>query len=705
AGYQFYCNKSLENAHSAEADTIATYEILLAQLEKYEDLDNDVKKLSEFTTRKKNADFAGFIDTLHQYLESLATQNQPLGLHTFGQLAEKRLLASTIVQMLGSEFTTLAATVEQSSRELNGEDFTNNTGYKTVWQYVINNGDTSQLSEQMQGFVEQGRLHYQNIGGISELDNLLRFLQSGYIPVKNGGDPIRNPASLPTGLNLYGFDPSRVPTQAAYEQGKELTEKLIADYYKNHKKYPDKLAFSLWSMETMRHYGVLESQVLYAMGVKPKWSPDGLVIGTEIISAGELKRPRVDVVLSATGLYRDAFPNVMQWMAKAIAQVVALKEDNNSLWDNGQKVKAELIAQGVELEEAEYLSTVRIFSNESGNYGSGIGDAAMASDTWETDSKLADLYLSRMGYFYGEDNQRWGQKAPAGVDLYAAQLSGSDIAVFSRSSNVYGMLSSDDPFQYFGGLALAIRNIDGKSPQMYISNLRDAKQGKAENAAIFLAKELRTRLLHPRWIKQMMKEGYSGAVSMAGNVNNFFGWQVVDPALVRGDQWQSLFDVYIKDQHELGLDQWFEQVDAKAQAAIIERMLEATRKDYWQANDATVQTLVERYQQLVNQFDLVVDNEKLREFVTAKANGFGLNISLPAPQTPGAVLPVANQAPNQDPNQAPNQVKGQQLQKVEQTPTDAAPDNQLYWVLLVCLLLMFFGAVRQYRSGGMIPSA
>ncbi|NQZ09388.1 MAG: cobaltochelatase subunit CobN, partial [Algicola sp.] len=633
-----------------------------------------------------DADFDGFIDTLHQYLESLATQNQPLGLHTFGQLAEKRLLASTIVQMLGSEFTTLAATVEQSSRELNGEDFTNNIGYKTVWQYVINNGDTSQISEPMRGFVEQGRLHYQNISEISELDNLMRFLQSGYIPVKNGGDPIRNPASLPTGLNLYGFDPSRVPTKAAYEQGKELTEQLIADYYKNHKKYPDKLAFSLWSMETMRHYGVLESQVLYAMGVKPKWSPDGRVIGTEIIQASELKRPRVDVVLSATGLYRDAFPNVMQWMAKAIAQVVALKEANNSLWDNGQKVKAALVEQGVEAVEAEYLSTVRIFSNESGNYGSGIGDAAMASDTWEADSKLADLYLSRMGYFYGADNKRWGQKAPPGIDLYAAQLSGSDIAVFSRSSNVYGMLSSDDPFQYFGGLALAIRNIDGKSPQMYISNLRDAKQGKAENAAIFLAKELRTRSLHPRWIKHMMKEGYSGAVSMAGNVNNFFGWQVVDPALVRGDQWQSLFDVYIKDQHELGLDEWFEQVDAKAQAAIIERMLEATRKDYWQANDATVQTLVERYQQLVNQFDLVVDNEKLREFVTGKAEGFGLNLTLPAPQTPGAVLPM------------PNKVEGQQLEKIERVEAEVAPDQPLYWVLLACLLLMGFGAFRQHRD-------
>ncbi len=61
AGYKFYCDKDLTDAHSAEADTNATYEILLAQLEKYDDLDNDIKSLSEYSTHKKRADFAGFI--------------------------------------------------------------------------------------------------------------------------------------------------------------------------------------------------------------------------------------------------------------------------------------------------------------------------------------------------------------------------------------------------------------------------------------------------------------------------------------------------------------------------------------------------------------------------------------------------------------------------------------------------------------------
>jgi len=646
-----------------------------------------------------NGDFDGFMEVLHGYLEELAGQNQPLGLHTFGELAEEPLLTSTLVQMMGREFTRRAGAFERQhygrgdrsgeaehaeDLQAGSDDLENLMGFKTVRDYVIGGADPSGLDGALQADIQAGRKHYENIAAISEWDHLVDFLAGNYVPVKNGGDPVRHPESLPTGFNLTGFDPGRVPTRAAYAQGLELTEQLIADYYQKHGRYPDKLAFSLWSMETMRHYGVLESQVLAAIGVRPVWSDDGRVVGSEIIPARELKRPRVDVVLSATGLYRDAFPNVMQWLAGAIREVAALREDNNSLWENTQKVKAELSAAGVDAAEAEYLSSVRIFSNASGNYGSGLGDAAIASDTWETDARLADLYLARMGYFYGEDDSRWGEKAPQGVDLYAKTLAGTDVALFSRSSNVYGLLASDDPFQYFGGLALAVRHIDGASPEMVISNLRDANSVKIESAAKFLAAELRTRQHHPRWIKEMMKEGYSGAVSMAGSVSNFFGWQVMDPNLVRGDQWQAFFEIYVEDKYQLQIGDWFEQVDPKAQAAIIERMLEASRKEYWDAAPETLRKLIERYQQLVNRHDLVADNEKLREFIGERARGFGLEVSLPAIEAPAAVLP---------PTQL---VEGQKLEKVAPSAEgEAASDFTLYGILLACLLFVLLGAWRQ----------
>ncbi|NRA62628.1 MAG: cobaltochelatase subunit CobN, partial [Psychrobium sp.] len=430
--------------------------------------------------------FDKFIDELHIHLEALATANQPLGLHTFGELPEQPLTIATLVQMLGSEFTQRASDFEHEyyaaslAGEHHGEqqdankgnshshtyheaeatpvnnngkkqsdesDVSRLSGYLMVKNYIIDADNKtvnrplhiSDMSKALREDIERGKTLYQSFASIHELDAMSDFLSAKYIPVKSGGDPIRHPESLATGYNLFGFNPSRVPTQAAYEQGKELVDQMIANYYQKHQRYPDKMAFSLWSIETMRHYGVLESQVLYAMGVTPKWSASGRVIGTEIIAYKDLKRPRVDVVLSATGLYRDAFPSVMQLLAKAVNQVATLKEESNSVWKNSQRIQRDLIEQGVEEKEAQYLSTIRIFSNQSGDYGSGVDDAVWASDTWQTDEKISDNYLAKMGYFFGADNSRWGEKASNSegkeIGLYAKQLSGTDIALFARSSN------------------------------------------------------------------------------------------------------------------------------------------------------------------------------------------------------------------------------------------------------------------------------
>jgi cobaltochelatase CobN len=316
-----------------------------------------------------------------------------------------------------------------------------------------------------------------------------------------------------------------------------------------------------------------------------------------------------------------------------------------------------------------------------------VEDAVLASDTWENDSKIADLYLSRMGHFYGSDNSRWGQQLE-NINLYAKQLSGTDVAMFSRSSNVYGMISSDDPFEYFGSLAMAVRNLDGASPEMVISNLRDAKNPRAEGAAKFLAKELRTRNFHKRWVEEMMKEGYSGAVSLASHLNNFWGWQVVDPNLVRDDQWQESYEVYVDDKLELNIDEWFEQVNPASQAHMLERMLEANRKEYWQADEQTLKAIVERYVELVQQYDLFVDNEKLRTYVDQQAAGFGLN-ALPAPAEP---MPATSSAAAQQ------QVEGQKLEKVEQAqPDDSEWDRQLLLLFSACFIAIIIGGINQLR--------
>ncbi len=439
--------------------------------------------------------FAEFLPELHAYLSDLGAQNQPLGLHTFGEVPQQEHLISTLVQMLGKRFVEPAARYAQKvaaghqHEHAQANDHASMMDYRRlkhtpefqlIRRFVIGATSLDEINDnELRRLLEEAKTYYANFQNIEENSALLEALAGQYVSSATGGDPVRSPDALPTGKNLYGFDPSKIPTQAAWESGKALLDDLIGNYHNDHGAYPDKVTFSMWSIETMRHLGVVESQVLYAMGVRPVWNEHGRVTGTEIIPYRELKRPRIDVVLSATGLYRDAFPNIMMMIAKAVEEVAKLKQENNFVYRHARKLEAELIATGMDKAEAEKLSTIRIFSNESGNYGTNVASASLASDTWKAEDKLAKLYLSRMGFFYGSDAKTWGQKLP-GVDLYAKNLTGTDAVVFSRSSNVYGLLTSDDPFQYMGGISLAVRHLDGKSPEMFISNLRDPDNSRSE---------------------------------------------------------------------------------------------------------------------------------------------------------------------------------------------------------------------------------
>ncbi len=261
------------------------------------------------------------------------------------------------------------------------------------------------------------------------------------------------------------------------------------------------------------------------------------------------------------------------------------------------------------------------------------------------------------------------------------------------------MITSDDPFEYFGSIALAVRNLDGESPQMMISNLRDANNPKAEDASIFLAKELRSRNFHKRWVEEMMKEGYSGATTLASSLDNFWGWNVVDPNIVRDDQWQEFFEVYVEDKLDVGINEFFDEVNAQSQANMLSRMLEANRIDYWQADEETLKQILQKFSELTNKHDLFVDNEKLREYFDQQSAGFGLDISLPTVD-PAAALAAAQQASEpQDQTQAQTeQVEGQQLEKVEETAvTEDEWNIPLLSTLLASLLVVLAGALMQFR--------
>ncbi|WP_194441337.1 cobaltochelatase subunit CobN [Pseudoalteromonas simplex] len=644
---------------------------LAKQLNMLKDLDLDEATLA--------AQFADKITVLQDHLNTLAQMSQPLGVHIFGELPINAHLYSTILQMLGDDFTKQAGEFEREIGIAIGESEREDErkvvklealeGFQLLARVLGENSNLA-IPESLQSDIATAKEYWQNFHKSEEITGLLNGLNGQYIPVSHGNDPIRNPAAVPTGRNLIGFNPAKVPSKEAYQAGVKMLEQTVQQYQAEHGRYPQKLAFSLWSLETMRHQGALEAQILHAMGIKPKWNNQGNIVGTEVIPYSELGRPRIDVVVSATGLYRDAFPNVMLWIAEAIDKVAKMKEDNNFVYRHSMTLKQTLLDEGKSEEDADYLSSVRIFSNESGAYGTGLAGGALDSDSWENDSKLANLYLERMGFGFGKDEARWSENLSE-TGLYEKVLSGTDGVVFSRSSNLYALMTNDDPFQYFGGIGLAVRNIDGKTPQMYVSNLRRKGQEKIQTLDQFISNEMRSRYFHPRWIKAMQDSGYAGATAILDRMNNMWGWEVMTPDAVRDDQWQEFFEVYVDDKYDMQMREFFEQHNAEALAQIIERMLEAVRKGYWQADAETLKKMLETYTEIANQHDVVTDNETFTEFVKEQNAGFGL-----APLVPGQAAPeLANSV-----SSASQQVSGQKLEQVEQGKQTES-DYTLWWLL------------------------
>jgi cobaltochelatase CobN len=336
-------------------------------------------------------------------------------------------------------------------------------------------GKTAADRQRLQALAERAQKLDDVLAHNEEIEGLLTALDGRYLKSSYGGDPVRNPDSLPTGRNLYGFDPSRVPTRAAWDTGVAAMDAWIAEHAKTHAgKAPEKIAFTLWAGEASRHQGVLESQAFYAMGVKPRWDEGGRMAGIEVIPAAVLKRPRIDVLLSVTGSYRDQFPNVMRWLDEAVQQVAALPRARQRGGAAQRGAGRKLRAQGASAQEAQRWSTARVFSNEQGSYGAGLEEAALATDVWKRqqrgggDAQMAQLYMDRMGHAYGK-----GLDGAAPPGAFAGNLVQVDAALMARSSNLYGVLTNDDPFQYLGGIAQAVRQLTGKDPALYVQNLRD----------------------------------------------------------------------------------------------------------------------------------------------------------------------------------------------------------------------------------------
>ena len=491
-------------------------------------------------------------DTLHaieDYLIELRGQNIPYGLHAFGRTPEAEMRASTVDAIV------------------------------SVDRDLLPNDATVMAADMERRIVESGP---------RELDHLLDALGGGYVPAGNGGEPIRNPDAYPTGKNFYGIDPDKVPKPAAWTVGVFLADRMLKDHVAEHGRYPERVSFVIWGTETLRHEGVLESQIFHLLGTRPVWDARGRVVDVEVVPARELGRPRVDIVIASAA--EGMFNNVTRLMDEAVQRVKVLNEADNFVRRHYLATRAALIDRWYGEEDADRRAGVRIFDEPPGTFNLNTSRIAAASGTWDSDRPMADEYLSKMGHGYG--NGFWGEPME---DVFRLALSGTEKVVHSSSTMLYGALDNDDFFMYMGGLAAAVRSIDGESPEMVVTNTRDPGQPEMTGIDKFLGAEFRTRYVNPTWIEGMQREGYAGAGEMRAFVEYLWGWDATVPETVDDAMWQESFAVYVEDRHDLDLKAFFDEHSPHAYQDITGRMVETIRKGYWAPDDATTERLLREH--------------------------------------------------------------------------------------------------------------
>jgi cobaltochelatase CobN len=526
------------------------------------------------------------VHRIERHVLDIKGQNIPYGLHTFGESPDAGARASTVRAIVETDRSLLPNAAKMLAAEMDAR--------------IV-------------------------ASGAREMDDLVRALDGGFVPTGGGGEPIRNPDAYPTGKNFYGIDPDKVPKPAAWRLGTELADKMLALHLEQHGRYPEKVSFVIWGDETMRHEGVLESQILYLLGTRPVWDARGKVVDVEVIPKNELGRPRVDIVIASAA--EGMFHNVTLLMDKAVQKVKGLDEAENYVRRHYLATRRALVERGYSEDEAGRRAGVRIFDEPPGRYDLNTSNIVAASGTWQSDAGIGDDYLKKMGHGFG--NGFWGEPME---DVFRMALAGTEKIVHSSSTMLYGALDNDDFYMYMGGLASAVRNLDGKSPELVVTNTRDPSKPEMSSIDEFLGTEFRSRYVNPTWIEGMQKEGYAGAAHIREFVEYLWGWDATVSEAVDDAMWQDTFEVYVKDKYGLDMKPFFEQKSPFAYQDMTARMIETVRKGYWHADAETLSTLLGEYvgsveRHGINCTEVSCGNPRLLEYVIEQATKAGV----PAP--------------------------------------------------------------------------
>jgi magnesium chelatase subunit H len=405
-----------------------------------------------------------------------------------------------------------------------------------------------------------------------ELGALVHALDGRFVPPAPGGDLVANPDVLPTGRNLCGFDPFRIPSAFAVARGREAADRLLA---RHGAALPESVAMVLWGSDNLKSEGAQIAQALALIGARPRFDGYGRLAGAELIPLDELGRPRIDVVIALSGIFRDLLPLQTRMLAEA-AYLAGTADEPEAMNFVLKRTRAHQAAQGCDTETA----ALRVFSNAEGAYGANVNQL-IDGGAWTDPDELADAFERRKGFAYGRNGAAVRQHA-----LLRAALGQIDLTYQNLDSVELGVTDIDQYVDTLGGIARAATRAGGKTPPIYIV---DATQGAAKVRTLGEQVELetRTRALNPRWYEGQLKHGFEGVRNIEAHMTTTLGWSATT-GQVAPWIYQKLGETFVLDPE---MRERLASLNPKASARMADRLLEAFDRQYWQPDAATLAAL------------------------------------------------------------------------------------------------------------------
>lgn len=407
-----------------------------------------------------------------------------------------------------------------------------------------------------------------------ELDALIHALDAGFVPPAPGGDVLRNPKVLPTGRNIHGFDPFRIPGAFAMAEGKRQADALL-ERHNADGALPETLAMVLWGTDNLKSEGVQIAQAMTLIGARPRFDGYGRLAGAELVPLEELGRPRIDVVVTLSGIFRDLLPLQTRMIAEAAWLAASADEPSTQNFVRKHSLM-HADRHGCDLQTA----ALRVFSNAEGAYGANV-NMLIDDGAWTDPDEIAEVFERQKGYAYGPDGKPARQ-----AELFKSALATVDLAYQNLDSVELGVTDIDHYVDALGGISRSITRAKGSAAPIYIV---DATQGptKVRTLAEQVDLETRTRMLNPLWYEGQLKHGFEGVRNIESHVTNTMGWSATT-GQVAPWIYQRISETYVLDP---AMRERLAALNPKASARVANRLIEASERQFWVPDPETLAAL------------------------------------------------------------------------------------------------------------------